>query len=121
MGTFNSTTGALNIDGHGILVRNLAKGGSSLENGTVAYRRERTYAHELGHALDRGYIHSSSPGWRAAADKEINLPHSPLCKYAKTSYQEAFAEFYSLVIHNPKVAQTKFPKCWAEMKGYGYV
>jgi hypothetical protein len=99
------------------------------EHGAVA-TMSHIYAHEMGHAIDYHALGKTGGGffsnhlsnqdsWKKAFAAEINRPSNPLSAYAKTNLKEGFAEYFRLVVHNPKVAESKFPKAWKffEKKG----
>jgi hypothetical protein len=77
-GAYHPSSGTAFLDGD----HKLAAGGGA-----------GTYAHELSHAIDRGYRYSGTPAWKAAFEAEIRVKGDPLSAYAKTSTQEGFAEF----------------------------
>lgn len=82
------------------------------------------YAHEIGHAVDRGPMGSSitnTKGWDRAFTMEIDRHGNPLSRYARTNTKEGFAEFFRAAVHNPEAAQSQFPKAWKELSKRGLV
>ena len=118
-GVFNTADGSVHLDGGN-------PGDLPGRHGEGAGTEHETYAHELGHVLDRDGRHTNTPEWAAAHAAEIATPDAdgehPLTAYAATSLQEGFAEFarllYSGAWDTDDVAKT-FPQASAYMKSQG--
>ncbi len=80
-----------------------------------------TYAHEMAHAVDAGFVYSGSSAWREIFREEIEGT-GRLGWYATTKTYEGFAEFGRLVYagaHDLKHIEKAFPRCAAFFKQNG--
>lgn len=68
-----------------------------------------TYAHEIGHALDRGHELSDNKGWQEVWEREIL--GGALGKAGDINAAEGFATFAEVVLLRRKDAETFFPLC----------
>lgn len=97
--------------------------GKSADRIAMLGTREAIYAHELGHALDRGGRYSSSPAWKDAWEKDIK--GGRLSRYATTNPSEGFAEFSrALYGSHPSVLpklREKLPNCHRFFSELGFV
>jgi 8-oxo-dGTP pyrophosphatase MutT (NUDIX family) len=79
-----------------------------------------THAHELAHAIG-GHDFDYTPEWKKNWQEEINLPSTPLSKYAKTDAQEGWAEFGRLLFLDREKAEANYPKCFQYWRDKGLV
>lgn len=133
MGSFNSDTGDLLLDG----ASSNDEGGMEVGiAGPQGRNAHHTYTHELAHAIDfadgKGRPLSSHPEWFDAWKEEIQAKRPTttgeemhaLSAYSATSHEEGFAEFGRLIWAMdvpPEKIQKHFPKCYQYMQKQGMV